>query len=161
MAARDKLILALFLRYSEATRTERGGILDEFIAVTGYHRKYAAQILSRGFLPRGFKPRYCIICEIEFTPTAGSQLACSALCRRQHKKEVNRQYRELNRERIKEVQRQRNSLPEARQTRRQYYEDNRDRYRQRRIANRDCTNEMLRLRYASDHEYREHRLEQR
>jgi hypothetical protein len=48
MATRDKLITALSGRYSEAERIERGRILDEFVAVTGYHRKHAIRVLRSG-----------------------------------------------------------------------------------------------------------------
>ena len=40
MATRDELIRALSRRYSEVRRIERSRILDEFVAVTGYHRKH-------------------------------------------------------------------------------------------------------------------------
>jgi hypothetical protein len=39
MATRDKLIATLSRRYGEVGRIDRGRILDEFVAVTGYHRK--------------------------------------------------------------------------------------------------------------------------
>ena len=45
MATRDELIRALSRRYSEVRRIERGRILDEFVAVTGYHRKHAMRVL--------------------------------------------------------------------------------------------------------------------
>ena len=45
MATRDELIRALSRRYSEVRRIERSRILDEFVAVTGYHRKHAMRIL--------------------------------------------------------------------------------------------------------------------
>jgi hypothetical protein len=48
MATRDELIAALAGRYSEAGRTERSRILDEFVAVTGYHRKHAMRVLRTG-----------------------------------------------------------------------------------------------------------------
>jgi hypothetical protein len=48
MATRDELITALAGRYGEAGRTERGRILDEFVAVTGYHRKHAMRVLRTG-----------------------------------------------------------------------------------------------------------------
>jgi hypothetical protein len=48
MATRDELIRALSLRYSEARRIERSRILDEFVAVTGYHRKHAMRVLRGG-----------------------------------------------------------------------------------------------------------------
>ena len=36
-------------RYRKATRQEKGGILDEFVQVTGYHRKAAIRLLARGY----------------------------------------------------------------------------------------------------------------
>jgi hypothetical protein len=48
MATRDELIAALAGRYSEAGRIERSRILDEFVAVTGYHRKHAMRVLRTG-----------------------------------------------------------------------------------------------------------------
>jgi hypothetical protein len=45
MATRDELIRALSRRYSEVRRIERSRILDEFVAVTGYHRKHAMRVL--------------------------------------------------------------------------------------------------------------------
>jgi hypothetical protein len=46
MATRDELVAAIAERYSRADRTERGRILDEFTAVTGFHRKHAMRLLS-------------------------------------------------------------------------------------------------------------------
>ena len=48
MATRDELIRALSRRYSEVRRIERGRILDEFVAVTGYHRKHAMRDCETG-----------------------------------------------------------------------------------------------------------------
>jgi hypothetical protein len=39
-------------RYLKASKAEKQKILDEFIASTGYHRKYAIRILRHGY-PRG------------------------------------------------------------------------------------------------------------
>ena len=48
MATRDELIAALSRRYGEVGRIDRGRILDEFVAVTGYHRKHAMRVLRSG-----------------------------------------------------------------------------------------------------------------
>ncbi len=48
MATRDELIAALAGRYSEAGRIDRGRILDEFVAITGYHCKHAMRVLRSG-----------------------------------------------------------------------------------------------------------------
>jgi hypothetical protein len=41
MVARDELVAAIAARYAQGDRAERGRILDEFAAVTGFHRKHA------------------------------------------------------------------------------------------------------------------------
>src|SRR5215470_7199125 len=45
MAARDELVAAIAGRYVQGDRSERGRILDEFTAVTGFHRKHAMRLL--------------------------------------------------------------------------------------------------------------------
>ena len=39
-------------RYAEASRKEKSQILDEFVALTGYHRKSAIQLLRHGYRPQ-------------------------------------------------------------------------------------------------------------
>ena len=46
MVGRTELLEAVSTRYGGATRLERSRILDEFAAVTGYHRKHAIRLLS-------------------------------------------------------------------------------------------------------------------
>lgn len=46
MATRKELITALSKRYRNACRSEKSRILDEFIALTGYHRKHAIRVLG-------------------------------------------------------------------------------------------------------------------
>ena len=46
MATRKELIRAVGARYLGASRGEKQKILDEFVALTGYHRKHAIRILS-------------------------------------------------------------------------------------------------------------------
>ncbi len=46
MAGRAELLEAVGTRYRGAARLERSRILDEFAAVTGYHRKHAIRLLS-------------------------------------------------------------------------------------------------------------------
>ena len=46
MAGRAELLEAVGTRYGSAVRLERSRILDEFAAVTGYHRKHAICLLS-------------------------------------------------------------------------------------------------------------------
>ena len=43
--ARDELVGALARRYAVGTRAEKTRILDEFEAVTGFHRKHAMRVL--------------------------------------------------------------------------------------------------------------------
>src|SRR6266567_1657929 len=57
MAVRDELVAAISGRYSQADRTERGRILDEFTAITGFHRKHAMRLLWAGQPNRCSGPR--------------------------------------------------------------------------------------------------------
>ena len=54
LATRRELIQAIAERYHAAARAEKKQILDEFIKVTGYHRKHAIRALKRtsGTVPR-------------------------------------------------------------------------------------------------------------
>ena len=52
MAARDELVAAIAGRYAQGDRAERGRILDEFSAVTGFHRKHAMRLLRVGEVKR-------------------------------------------------------------------------------------------------------------
>jgi len=47
---------SIYLRYRQSHRAEKQTILDEFMQVCGYHRKYAIWLLSRP-LPSGARPR--------------------------------------------------------------------------------------------------------
>ncbi len=53
MATRDELISAVAARYRGSGRGEKIRILDEFAAVTGYHRKHAVRLLRAGPSKRG------------------------------------------------------------------------------------------------------------
>ena len=44
--ARRELVAAAAERYRQSTAVERGRILDEFVALTGYHRKHAIRVLN-------------------------------------------------------------------------------------------------------------------
>src|SRR5229473_3143382 len=57
MAARDELVAAIARRYAQGDRTERGRILDEFTAITGFHRKHAMRLLRAGQPNRRSGPR--------------------------------------------------------------------------------------------------------
>ena len=45
MATRAELVEAVGKRYRTADRLHKGRILDEFVAVTGFHRKHAMRLL--------------------------------------------------------------------------------------------------------------------
>ena len=47
MTTRKELIEAVGARYRSSPRSERKKILDEFVALTGCHRKHAIRTLSR------------------------------------------------------------------------------------------------------------------
>jgi hypothetical protein len=57
MSQRSKreMIESIRPRYLKANRATKTQILDEFIATTGYHRKYALRVLKHGPKPKGFK----------------------------------------------------------------------------------------------------------
>lgn len=46
MATRKEISAAVGQRYRRATRPEKGRVLDEFVALTHYHRKYAIRLLN-------------------------------------------------------------------------------------------------------------------
>jgi hypothetical protein len=43
-----ELVPVIRPRYLRASTTEKTHILDEFVAITGYHRKYAIRLLKHG-----------------------------------------------------------------------------------------------------------------
>lgn len=47
MATRSELTAAIVERYRAACRDDKRRILDEFVAVTGYHRKHAIRVMNR------------------------------------------------------------------------------------------------------------------
>lgn len=57
MSQRSKreLVEAIYPRYLKADRAGKAQILDEFVAATGYHRKYAIRLLKHGPQPLGHK----------------------------------------------------------------------------------------------------------
>jgi hypothetical protein len=48
MGTRDELVVAIANRYASSNRSEKGRILDEFVAVTKFHRKHAQRLLRQG-----------------------------------------------------------------------------------------------------------------
>ncbi|MBI0539511.1 transposase [Roseomonas sp. KE2513] len=57
MATRDELVAVTAERYARAGRGERGLILDEFTAVTGFHRRHSTRLLRSGIPSRAVGPR--------------------------------------------------------------------------------------------------------
>ena len=55
--SRHELLVQVAPRYREATRTQKSIILDEFIASTGYSRKYAILLLKRPVVPTAIKKK--------------------------------------------------------------------------------------------------------
>src|SRR5215213_10268942 len=60
-ASKHELAAAQRSRYLQASAAEKGRILDEFVAATGYHRKHAVRLLRAGPPPpragHGGRPR--------------------------------------------------------------------------------------------------------
>ena len=58
MATREELVQAVRGRYGSARRPEKAQILNEFVAVTGFHRKHAMRLLRAQAVPEdGAKAR--------------------------------------------------------------------------------------------------------
>ena len=57
MATRDELITAVINRYGGSDRREKTRILDEFVAVTGFHRKHAMRLLGGRMQRRSARQR--------------------------------------------------------------------------------------------------------
>ena len=57
MTTRDELVAAIVGRYGRSNRAERSQILNEFVAVIGFHRKHAARLLGGGQQSRRVGPR--------------------------------------------------------------------------------------------------------
>lgn len=47
--SKQELLEAIHTRYRKAKKAEKQHMLDEFVAATGYHRKYAIRILKAGY----------------------------------------------------------------------------------------------------------------
>jgi hypothetical protein len=83
MATRRELIAALGVRYADAPRAERAKILDELVAVSGYHRQHAIRVLGAADSKdaaerRRSRPRYDeAIREAVIAPWEASDRVCS------------------------------------------------------------------------------------
>ena len=57
MTTRRELIEAVAVRYRAAGRNQKKEILDEFVKVTGFHRKHAIRALKKSSKPETPEPR--------------------------------------------------------------------------------------------------------
>lgn len=57
VATRNELVDAVRERYVRGGRVEKARILDEFVAVSGFHRKHAMRLLRKGPSPSRSGPR--------------------------------------------------------------------------------------------------------
>ena len=57
MGTRRELIEAVAARYRAGGRQEKKEILDEFVKVTGFHRKHAIRVLKKSPRPETREPR--------------------------------------------------------------------------------------------------------
>src|SRR6476659_7130414 len=57
VASRQELIEAVAGRYRSAGRNGKKEILDEFVKVTGFHRKHAIRVLKKSPRPESGEPR--------------------------------------------------------------------------------------------------------
>ena len=58
--SKQELTQEIHPRYLKANKIEKQRILDEFTAVTGYHRKYAIKLLNHGVKRKGYK-KVCLL----------------------------------------------------------------------------------------------------
>jgi hypothetical protein len=57
MSTRDELLAAVSERYRASRRADKKTIIDEFAAMTGYHRKHAMRVLRTGPSAKWSAPR--------------------------------------------------------------------------------------------------------
>jgi hypothetical protein len=75
VATRRELIEAVAARYRAGGREEKKEILDEFVKVTGFHRKHAIRVLKKrpelGTLQRRDQRTGQALCDLPGSPSAG------------------------------------------------------------------------------------------
>jgi hypothetical protein len=57
MGQRKAVTKAIARRYARASKADKGKILDELCATTGWHRNHARKALGAALRPRVVKPR--------------------------------------------------------------------------------------------------------
>jgi len=57
MSQRQAVTKAIATRYKRSSRTEKGTILDELYATTGWHRSHARRALGQALAPEVVRPR--------------------------------------------------------------------------------------------------------
>jgi hypothetical protein len=55
--SKRELLEAIWPRHLKANKTGKQRILDEYVAATGYHRKYAIRVLKHGAKPKGLSKK--------------------------------------------------------------------------------------------------------
>ena len=71
LTSKRELLAAIRPRYTLANRRQKQRVLDEFVAATGYHRKYAMQLLNH---PPKRRVRKCGSSRVRYTGEVSAAL---------------------------------------------------------------------------------------